>query len=116
MKDVTTTPMSVLTTCINCTVLKIRVNNIAAKDLQLWKINIPYSDVVGVKDPDLSADALQPLDDIEDIFPEEPLKKHVHIIVKPPPQTLSIRHNSVATSRPRGDVLLHVLSNDSLDE
>jgi hypothetical protein len=63
---------------------------IDADKLELWQVNIPANDVTILNQLDLNDDnnnvkKLQPSDDIAELFAEQPIKKHIHIIVENPP-------------------------------
>ncbi|KAF8647558.1 hypothetical protein AX16_006630 [Volvariella volvacea WC 439] len=54
--------------------------------LELWKVEIPViaKDKAPQK-PELDdEDTLSPTDEIGEVFPKQPLKKHVHIIIRGP--------------------------------
>ena len=59
---------------------------ISARSLDLWKVNIPITDDKTPQNPDLSnAIELGIADTIADYFDGPLERKHIHIIVKPPP-------------------------------
>ncbi|KAG0069968.1 hypothetical protein BGZ92_004574, partial [Podila epicladia] len=72
------------------TALSPQFDDIAAKDLTLWRVSIslvPLKDrkPIILKQID-SAEELDPGNDISDEFEERPPKKTIHIIVQRPPQ------------------------------
>jgi hypothetical protein len=62
-------------------------HNIDARSLTLWKVSIPVnpqlrhtlSNLYLTDDTSLSS-----VDDLDDVFSDEPHRKHLHIVVKPP--------------------------------
>ncbi|KAF9981416.1 hypothetical protein BGZ65_003976 [Modicella reniformis] len=70
-------------------------DDVTAKDLTLWRVSIP---VVAankhnpiVRNEVESSTELDPTDDVSDVFPDNPPKKTVHIIVQRPPQGTPIQ-------------------------
>ncbi|KAG0221761.1 hypothetical protein BGW42_007326, partial [Actinomortierella wolfii] len=71
------------------TALSPQFDDIAAKDLILWRVNHPVI-AANKHNPILlsaidSPTELDPTDDISDVFTETPPKKTIHIIVQRPP-------------------------------
>lgn len=64
------------------------LDTFAADKLELWKVNIPVSELATLdKNFDnkyIEKERLFPFSDIEDIFPNPPDRKHLHIIVQTP--------------------------------
>jgi len=67
---------------------KLFFDSIPAKDINLWKVTIP-----GDQDDQLrnlilqNSDELLAINDIGDYWSEKPLKKNIHVLVKPPETT-----------------------------
>jgi hypothetical protein len=62
-----------------------KFSNIDADELRLWADSIPIDDATALEELELKhEEALIPTDDIAEVFPESPAKKHIHIIVKAP--------------------------------
>ena len=63
--------------------------NFKAKDLKLWKVTIPGDHDDQLRNLILQdSDELLAINDIGDYWPEKPLKKNIHVIVKLPRKCL----------------------------
>ncbi|KAF8909058.1 hypothetical protein BGZ58_006036, partial [Dissophora ornata] len=65
------------------------LNGIDAKDLTLWRVEVPLAPLQDRKPIVLnevdSATELDPTDDLADVFEVQPPKKRIHVIVQRPP-------------------------------
>lgn len=63
------------------------LKDVDADTLKLWKVSIPVDSRFKER-IETSAFAeegcLQPMSELSEIFPDSPLRKHVHIVIKPP--------------------------------
>ena len=58
-------------------------DQVDASDLDLWRVSVPWVDEEGLREFQLKdGEALSPFSDVGEVFPEQPPKKHIHIIVK----------------------------------
>jgi Crinkler effector protein N-terminal domain len=65
---------------------KVALQHIDADSLTLWKVSIPQDRLQqSLANVDLTdATSLSSMDDLDDVFSDEPHRKHLHIVVKPP--------------------------------
>jgi hypothetical protein len=65
---------------------KPELDHVAASSLTLWKVSIPaghlQKNLANVDIPHETS--LSSMDDLVDVFSDEPHRKHLHIVVKPP--------------------------------
>ncbi|KXS14987.1 hypothetical protein M427DRAFT_57132, partial [Gonapodya prolifera JEL478] len=62
-----------------------KLSEIAANDLELWKVDVPYAARASITEDTLKeADAMGPLDEISEYFQLPPPKKHIHVVVRRP--------------------------------
>ena len=60
--------------------------HVDADALVLWKVSIPVDDSLEDTLPNLVDDeSLSPVEALSEVFPAPPIRKHLHIVVKPPP-------------------------------
>jgi hypothetical protein len=62
------------------------LDHVTADSLTLWKVSIPKDRLQqSLANLDLTdATPLSSMDDLDDVFSDEPHRKHLHIVVKPP--------------------------------
>ena len=67
--------------------------NVDADGLVLWRVNVPADDdsalraLVLVEDETRGITMMQPTWDIIDVFPSQPPKRHIHVIIEVPSRT-----------------------------
>ncbi|KAJ3301002.1 hypothetical protein HDU93_006981, partial [Gonapodya sp. JEL0774] len=62
------------------------LSDIAAKDLELWKVDVPYTARASITEESLKEeDVMGPLDLISEYFQSPLSPKHIHVVVRRPP-------------------------------
>lgn len=81
-------------------------DDIAADELRLWKVNIPDDDNAAERlrnfkdDPFNDTKELRATWEIQKVFPDEPTKEHIHIIIKRPARKCYFYMSSFSSIRP----------------
>ncbi|KAJ3309615.1 hypothetical protein HDU93_005500, partial [Gonapodya sp. JEL0774] len=76
-----------------------KLSEIAAMNLELWKVDIPYEARASITDDSLKeADVMGALDKISEYFQEPTAKEHIHVVVRRPQvlQPANLRGQEVA--------------------